>query len=389
MSADKAYSYVYYYAEMIPHKAEGSRGLAISALTNPVYALLIAFKEEKLLFFLHLMLPLLALPLAAGRKLILCVYGLLFIGLASRSHVFSLHFQYSALLFPMLFAAVPDGLRRVTDGPRIKALGIERAPLAWTLLFGMLTASLVTTVKYGVIFPNASFKAGWNRLVRVPTTEMRERHAWVKEIAETIEPDAAVSMTSAVGPHLSNRRKAYHWPTVNDADYLVLTVDGFKKEDERRLKRIRDKKQFRLIKEDHGIAFYKRVDEEEAAEMRSAEAAEKAAERAKRKGGAVDPAAVGTIAGDTAGNAIGTASAVPVPDSTAPVTSLTAGAPSTMSTATRRDPTGAAPTGTTTGSAPTGTTTGTGAAPTTRPVKPASKPAAKPAKDGGSGAPSP
>ena len=151
VSADKAYSYVYYYAEMIPHKAEGTRGLAISALTNPLYALLVSFKEEKLLFFLHLLLPLLCLPFAAGKKLILSVYGLLFIGLATRSHVFSLHFQYSALLFPMLFAAVPDGLRRVTDGPRIRALGIERAPLAWTLLFGMLTASLVTTVKYGVI----------------------------------------------------------------------------------------------------------------------------------------------------------------------------------------------------------------------------------------------
>lgn len=389
MSADKAYSYVYYYAEMIPHKAEGSRGLAISALTNPIYALLVAFKEEKLLFFLHLMLPLLGLPLASGRKLILSVYGLLFIGLATRSHVFSLHFQYSALLFPMLFAGVPDGLRRVTDGPRIKALGIERAPLAWTLLFGMLTASVVTTVKYGVIVPNASFKAGWNRLVRVPTTDMRDRHAWVKEIAATIEPDAAVSMTSAVGPHLSNRRKAYHWPTVNDADYLVLTVEHFKKEDERRLKRIRDKKQFRLIKEEHGIAFYKRVEEDEAAEMRAAEAAEKASERAKRKAGVTgaDPA-VGTVVGS---DSVGTATAVPVPGTTTTLTAppLTAPPPSTStSTRMRRDPTGAP---TTTGAAPTtGSAPATGAAPTTSPVaKPAKKPAAKPAKDAGSGAPSP
>ncbi len=279
MAADKAYSYVYYYAEMIPHKKEGVRGLVVSSLTNPLYALQVAFKEEKLLFFLHLFLPLLCLPFAAGKKLILSVYGMIFIGLASRKHVYSLHFQYSALLFPMLFAAVPDGLRRVTDGPRIKLLGIDRARLAWTLLLGMVTATLVTTVKYGVIFPNASFKTGWNRLTRIPTKEMRERYAWVNEIAATIEPDAAVSMTSAVGPHLSNRRKAYHWPTVNDADYLVLTVDHFKKEDERRLKRVRDKHQFKLIEERNGIAFYARMDEEEAAALREAEAAEKAAKR--------------------------------------------------------------------------------------------------------------
>ena len=48
----------------------------------------------------------------------------------------------------------------------------------------MLAATVVTTVKYGVIFPNASFKAGWNRLTRVPTPDMRERYAFVKEIAE-------------------------------------------------------------------------------------------------------------------------------------------------------------------------------------------------------------
>ena len=382
MSADKAYSYGYYYAEMIPHKAEGTRGLAISALTNPLYALLVSFKEEKLLFFLHLLLPLLCLPFAAGKKLILSVYGLLFIGLATRSHVFSLHFQYSALLFPMLFAAVPDGLRRVTDGPRIRALGIERAPLAWTLLFGMLTASLVTTVKYGVILPNASFKTGWNRLVRVPTPEMRERHAWVEEIAATIEPGAAVSMTSAVGPHLSNRRKAYHWPTINDADYLVLTVENFKKDDERRLKRIRDKKQFRLVKEAHGIALYARIDDDEAAGLRATEAAEKAAERARRKTGGkdvtgtagVEPAATAT-AGAAAATTAGTAPSTTAP--TAPAsTSLTS--PTRASTVRQasgapQDSSGAGPSA---GSAP------------AKAAKPAAKPALPP-KETGSGAPSP
>lgn len=327
MDSKTAVSYAYFYAEMIPHKSEGVRGLAVTALTNPLYALQVVFKEEKLLFFLHLILPLLALPFAAGKKLVLSVYGLLFLGLATRHHVYSLHFQYSSLLFPMLFAAVPDGLRRVTDGPRVKALGIQRAPLAWTLLFGMLAATLVTTVKYGVIFPNASFKAGWNRLVRIPTPEMRERYAWVKQIAATIEPDAAVTMTSAVGAHFSNRRKAYHWPNISDADYLVLTVKNFKKEDERRLKRLKDKKQFRLIQEEYGVAFYERIDEEEAAQLRDAEKAEKAAANPRRKPPAkpvaTDPAVPPTTTGTpttapkTTPGALGTTTATGAPRSTA------------------------------------------------------------------------
>ncbi|HEY0135725.1 MAG TPA: DUF2079 domain-containing protein [Nannocystis sp.] len=261
-SDNSSYSYAYYYADMIPHKKEGTRGLIMTAITNPIYTGSLVLKEDKLLYFIHLLLPLLCLPFAAGRKLILSVYGLLFIGLASRKHVFSLHFQYSALLLPMLFAAAPDGLGRVVDGPRMKLLGLERARLAWTLMFGMLVATTITSVKYGVIFPNSSFKAGWNRLTRIPTAEMREKYVRVKEIAELIGPDAAVSVTSAVGPHLSNRRKAYHWPTVNDADYLVLNSE-LKKDDERRLKRLRDKKQFRLIDDVAGIALYQRIEEDD------------------------------------------------------------------------------------------------------------------------------
>jgi uncharacterized membrane protein len=261
MSADKAYSYIFYYDEMIPHPREGTRGLVITGLTNPLYALQVAFKEEKLLFFLHLFLPLLCLPFAAGKKLILSVYGLLFIGLASRKHVYSLHFQYTALLFPMLFVAVPDGLARVTDSPKLKALGLERGRLAWTLMLGMLAASVATTAKYGVIFPNAAFKTGWNRLSRIPSQEMKDRYARVQELVARVGPDAAVSLTSEVGPHFSNRRKAYHWPTINDAHYLVVGRRWFKKDDEKKLKRLVDKKQFRLIDDVADIAFYERIDD--------------------------------------------------------------------------------------------------------------------------------
>jgi len=70
-----------------------------------------------------------------------------------------------------------------------------------------------------------------------------------------------VSLTSEVGPHFSNRRKAYHWPTVNDADYLVLGVRHFKKEDDKKLKRLKDRKQFRLVDEAEGIALYERIED--------------------------------------------------------------------------------------------------------------------------------
>ncbi len=316
-SNNSSYSYAYYYAEMIPHKKEGTRGLIVSLLTNPLYAVQVVFKEEKLLFFLHILLPLLGLPFVAGRKLILSVYGLLFVGLASRKHVYSLHFQYSALLLPMLFAAIPDGLARVSESTRLRALGFERARLAWTLIFGMLVSATVVTVKYGVIFPNAAFKAGWNRLTRVSTPDMRERYARVREIVAFVGPDAAVSMTSAIGPHLSNRRKAYHWPTVQDADFIVLNSDNYRKEDERRIKRLKDKRQFRLVDDVAGIALFQRIlpDDPDA----KAPPKPKPTPASKRKPPATKAAEPDDGDGDTTGNLI----VKPVP--TAPTTSTRSG----------------------------------------------------------------
>lgn len=370
-SDNSSYSYAYYYTEMIPHKKEGTRGLIISALTNPLYAAQVATKEEKLLYFAHLLLPLLCVPFAAGRKLILSVYGLLFIGLASRKHVYSLHFQYSALLLPMLFAAAPDGLARVVDSPRMKALGFERARLAWTLMLGMVAATLVTTVKYGVIFPNTSFKAGWNRLSRLPTQEMRERYARVKEIAAFIGPDAAVSVTSAVGPHMSNRRKAYHWPTVNDADYLVLSSE-MKKEDERRLKRLRDKKQFRLIDDVAGIALYQRIEEDDP------DAAPDPKPKPKRKPPAAKtPAADGKDAAATAADPAVPSTATPATAVTKPGSVSPTGAGSTTARPSSTKPGTATPI--TTGSAPAKapSSTAPSTAPATAPAK-APKPAPAP-----------
>lgn len=61
---------------------------------------------------------------------------------------------------------------------------------------GMLVAAIATSAKYGAIIPNASFKAGWNHIVRIPTEEMRTRYARVQELATRIRPDVALSVAA-------------------------------------------------------------------------------------------------------------------------------------------------------------------------------------------------
>ena len=106
------------------------------------------------------------------------------------------------------------------------------------------------------------------------------------EIAAGIPPDASVSMSHWVGPHLSNRRKAYHWPAVNGAEFLVIDEASVKKDDERRLRRLVEKNEYRLVEKRNDISLYVRVGEGEAGEGSTVEGAGKGAQPSQRKTGA-------------------------------------------------------------------------------------------------------
>lgn len=288
----ETYSYTYFFEELIPHKEEGAKGLLVSVLTNPVYALDILTKEKKVLYFFYLLAPLLFLPFFSRKKLLLCLYGFAFIGVASRTHVFSLHFQYSAVLFPFLMAATPAGLANVAKLRVLPAAGLEPGRVRWSLAGAMVVVCMLVSWNYGVIFPNDSFKAGWNRMSRVPSEETKERYRRVREMIDMIPAEAAVSSTSEIGPHVSNRAEAYRWPLIRSSDYLILRTKNFKKKDHRKLKRQLDLKAYELIDEHGTIRLYRRLiprdqkdgrTEEEKAEIRRKREEKRRAKKNKNK----------------------------------------------------------------------------------------------------------
>lgn len=264
----EAMSYIYFYEDMIPHRDEGMKGLIVSLMTNPGFVLKMLVIEGKAFFFLALFVPLLFLPLLSGRKTVMMVYGFIFIGLASRKHVYSLHFQYSSVLFPILVAAMPDGIARVADGGVVRGRGLSPERMRWTLMSTALVATLLTSFKFGAFFANDSFKAGWNKIVRNPSEERIERYEKVRAMVDMIPKEAAVSSTSGLGPQISNRDDVMKWPLLRDADYLLLYTRGFKAKDDRRLDRLVNRGEFRLLEEGYGVELFERVPKEEREEAR-------------------------------------------------------------------------------------------------------------------------
>jgi uncharacterized membrane protein len=259
MSSKESMSYAYFFSEMIPYPDEGIRGFVTTLFTNPSYALKVLFTEDRVFFFLVLLQPLLFLPVLGGKKRFIMIYGLLFLGLATRKYVFDLHFQYSSVLFPVLWAAVPDGIAQASESRVVPALRLDRRRIPGTLVWSMFVAMALTTVKYGGMVPNDHFKAGWNRLSRKLD---EERYEYLQELLDQIPEDAAVCASSSLGPHVSARKGAYKWPACHESDYALIMIGRFKKKDERRLKRLLRTGRMVVVdeSEEHEFGLYEYVE---------------------------------------------------------------------------------------------------------------------------------
>jgi uncharacterized protein (TIRG00374 family) len=221
MSGKDSYSFAYYYDDLIPNH-NGVAGILLSLVTNPMFVLRTMLTEAKLLYLLTLFLPLGFLPFLARPGRVMLLYGMLFCLLASRSAVFSVHFQYSSVITPIAFALVPVVLKRVQDGDLGAALGLDGRRLSGALLAGALAASLLVSWKFGGIIDNQTFKGGFVRVARGLTDKDRETYAWIHAATAKIPTAASVGLTNRTGAHASNRMRAYFYPEHQNVDYLFI-----------------------------------------------------------------------------------------------------------------------------------------------------------------------
>jgi len=210
MTGQDAYSFAYYYDEMMPDKS-GLKGIAISLLTNPAFALKLMLEEAKIVFLIQLFLPLAFLPLLAGRGRWMLLYGLVFCLLASRDPVSSIYFQYSSVLFPIAFALTPIALQRIEDSGAAAPLGLDGRRLGRAALAAAVVASALVSWKFGGIVDNAAFRGGFVRVARTLTPQQRSNHAWVREQVAKIPRGASVAATNRLGAHISNRKEAFFY----------------------------------------------------------------------------------------------------------------------------------------------------------------------------------
>jgi uncharacterized membrane protein len=215
------YGFGWYYKDMSP----GGKGLGdilLSLFTNPTFAIDFALREAKLIYLLQLLMPLAFLPLFGKPWRFAAIFGLFYILLASRGPVYSIHFQYSVVLFPVLFALTPIALRRLRDSDLAERIGLAPAQLVTVLLACVLASSLLMSWKFGGAVPNTSFRGGWAKIPHSLTVEQEQRYQEFRKFIEQIPADASVTVSSKIGPHVSNRAEIWSYRDKKQSEYLML-----------------------------------------------------------------------------------------------------------------------------------------------------------------------
>src|SRR5690606_12461274 len=90
---------------------------------------------------------------------------LIFIGLSSRPAMYSIAFQYSSVLFPVLLVSLPDGIYRLSQCSLRRVTGNDSHRLRYILIICCFITTLLCAYKYGTFWSNEAFKPEFREYV--------------------------------------------------------------------------------------------------------------------------------------------------------------------------------------------------------------------------------
>ena len=168
-------------------------------LRDPLILAKQVFRQDKLLALVQLLASMGFLPLLGG-GLVLVALPLIWYLQLSDDRALALLLQWHAATYlPVFFGAIYVGFRRLPVRGRTIATGL------------LLLASILAFFLDGSVLG----------LLREPGMEP-ERREVVRSLMAQIPPEASVSAQDHLLPHLSHRREIYLFPTIEDADYILM-----------------------------------------------------------------------------------------------------------------------------------------------------------------------
>lgn len=172
-------------------------------LTNPLFFLRSLMTSEKLEYVLHMLVPLVFLPVRRLPLLLLLLPAVFFtIMTTGYAPTVMISFQYTNHWTPYLFLAATLAL--AVMGRQPNGAVAQRAALAV-----LAVAMLADSYCFGAVLQHKNFVGGFSRIEFEMSAGDRQRYAELKELLAMIPPKASVAATENETPHISSRMDAY------------------------------------------------------------------------------------------------------------------------------------------------------------------------------------
>ncbi|MGH3087349.1 MAG: DUF2079 domain-containing protein [Rubrobacteraceae bacterium] len=206
-------------------------GVIRTAITDPFFVAAYMLADGKWTYFFQLFGMTGFLGLFAPHLALIPASEISINLLSDRPQMTSVNYHYSAPILPFSYVAAAAGISTLTRFPRRRRARrfvpnpSKLAKLPIVLASGILLFGVQMDFERG---PLPVFHSPANyRSVIDPAPPERTRA--LDEAVTLIPDDARVSATNNIGPHLAHRRYLYLFPTVKDAEYVILdeTAPGY------------------------------------------------------------------------------------------------------------------------------------------------------------------
>lgn len=223
--AGGAETFINQYQGLLGTGERGFLGIGKTLLGNPGFVLQGILTQEKLIYFLQIMTPLLFLPLLQASGLICCIAGFVLTLLSTGyTPLYQLSFQYTAYWTACLFPALVFNLAAMIpsqDSGNFQGLIRQRS---WLVAF--LACLLITSHQYGAVLQRDIVRGGFFPYRFGATETDRQRYSELQTILAQIPADAKVAAPDPLVSHISSRADAYGIPPdYFDAEYLLFMVE--------------------------------------------------------------------------------------------------------------------------------------------------------------------
>ena len=197
-----------------------------SLVTRPLAVLKIALEPLRLRYLFGLLIPTALLGLF-GAEILLVGLPLL---LANLLNTFPLQYSgelhYSAPLVPIFTFAAVVGLARLIRNYKFWREGVlvnKRHMSGLSIALGLI---LVCALGYQVAAGYTPVGGEFRRSQPGGWPQVTAHHRLLDRFAAQIPPDAALSVTTDLYPHLDHRELVYEFPILGDAQWALVDVSG-------------------------------------------------------------------------------------------------------------------------------------------------------------------